>query len=326
MKRNPPLESSDHELGEDSGVAGPDTLPLPGEDEIDEGESPYLRRQKASQPRQGRLKRRLRWVAFGGLVVLPVGLAGYFLAAFALNSPQFLVANGSDVIVDGTHHVNRDEVVAAVGLSGQSARGPGMNIIRLSLEDVKRQVEQIPWVKSATVARAFPHQLSIFIVERAPVAFVNAGGQLKLVDEEGTLLETPDTAKFDFPLITGLDVSLNPAERQERIALFVQFMRDLSEEIPRAGWMISEVDLEDRTDARPLLVQGRTTLQVHFGDRDFKSRFQSFLELLPRMQAENPEINSVDLRYRNQVIVNPGQSTAASTPLPAPEAPSTPKD
>lgn len=326
MKRHLPTESSEIEPDQASSVAGPETLPLPGEDEIDEEESPYLRRQKASQSRRGRLNRRLRWVLFGVLVVLPVGLAGYFLATFVLNSPQFVITNGSDVDVAGNNHVSRDEVLASIGLPAESAHGFGINVFRLSLEDMKKEVEQIPWVKSATVARAFPHRVSIFIVERTPVAFVNTGGKLNLVDQDGMLLEPPDKANYDFPLITGLDASLNPAERQERIALFVQFMKDLSEEIPGAGWMISEVDLGDRTDARALLVQGHETLQVHFGDRDFKSRFQSFLELLPRMRAENPAINSVDLRYRNQVIVNPGQSTPAPATLPEAQQPTTPKD
>jgi cell division protein FtsQ len=326
VKRQLGTESSELEPVHDSGVAGPESIPLLGEEAPDEDESPYLRRQKASQPRRGRLRRRLRWVIFGVLVVLPVGLAGYFLATFLLNSPQFLITNASDVDVQGNHYVGRDEVLAAMGLVGESAHGFGMNVFRLSLEDLKKEVEQLPWVKSATIARAFPHRLSVFILERNPVAFVNAGGQLKLVDQDGMLLDLPDQANFDFPLITGLDASLNPEERQERIALFIQFMKDLSSDIPRGGWMISEVDLRDRTDARALLVQGHTTLQVHFGDRDFKSRFQSFLELLPRMQADNPEINSVDLRYRNQVIVNPGQPAAAPASPPEPQEPSSPKE
>ena len=82
-------------------------------------------------------------------------------------------------------------------------------------------------------------------------------------------------------------------------------MRQLNEEAPRAGWLISEVDLSDADDLKALLVQGAETLQVHFGRKDFLDRFRIFLELLPELRKANTKLDSIDLRFRNQIVVSP---------------------
>jgi cell division protein FtsQ len=296
-----------------------DKIPLPGE--LDgEDESPYLRRQKALPVRRSRVSRRLRWALFGVFVLLPVGFAGYGLASFALSSPRFVLNSPDDVIVAGNRFVSREEVLNALGLPLGGAPGSGANIFRISLEAKRRQVESIPWVQSAALTRIFPHRLVVRVVERTPVAFVNSGGRVSLVDSDGVLLEKPEKAVFDFPVLSGLDAAGSLDERRARLALYQEFARQLEEEAFRSGWLVSEVDLADPDDLAALLVQGRETLQVHFGHQDFLERFRNFLALLPEVSKTNTKIDSVDLRYRNQIVVNPQPATPpgkAASPAPS---------
>jgi cell division septal protein FtsQ len=44
---------------------------------------------------------------------------------------------------------------------------------------------------------------------------------------------------------------------------------------------------------------------VHFGQKDFLPRFQKFVTLLPEIQKSNGKLGSVDLRYGNQIVVDP---------------------
>ena len=88
-------------------------------------------------------------------------------------------------------------------------------------------------------------------------------------------------------------------------------MRQLGVEAPRAGWMISEVYLTDAEDLKALLIIGQQTVQVHFGQKDFLQRFQNFLALLPEIQKSNGKLDSVDLRYRNQIVVDPQNASPA---------------
>jgi cell division septal protein FtsQ len=60
-------------------------------------------------------------------------------------------------------------------------------------------------------------------------------------------------------------------------------------------------------------------LHVHFGHGDLEQRFQNFLTLLPEVRKAQGKIDSIDLRYRNQIIVNPetSQEPTAGASLPA---------
>ena len=297
-----------------------DNIPLPGELTTEE-ESPYLRRQKAVSVRRGRISRRLRWILWGLAVLVPVGLAGYGLATFALTSSCFVLYSADDVVVTGNRFVSREEVLNALRLPLGTKPGAGINVFRLPLEEKRRLVESIPWVQSAALTRAFPHRLVVQVTERSPVAFVNREGRVGLVDAEGMVLEKPENSAFDFPVLTGLEVAQGADDRRARLALYSEFMTQLGEESPRSGWMISEVDLRDGDDLKALLVQGRETIEVHFGHEEFLERFRSFLALLPELRKGNQKLDSVDLRYRNQIVVNPQAPTAAPAPADQPAPP-----
>jgi cell division protein FtsQ len=269
-----------------------------------------------------------------------VAFVGYGLATFALSSPSFVLKSTEDVVVEGNHFVGRDEVLGVLGFrltglhapQGYGAQGGnpmvGTNVFRIPLEVMRREVENLPWVRTAVVTRLLPHGLLVHITERTPVAFASLGGHICLVDADGMLLEKPENGVFEFPIIYGLD---SPApsqtvrglagleERRARLALYQEFMRQLGVEAPRAGWMISEVYLSDPEDLKALLILGQQTVQVHFGQKDFLPRFQNFLVLFPELQKSNSKLDSVDLRFQHQIVVapQPVDRQAAETGVPS---------
>jgi cell division protein FtsQ len=290
-----------------------DELPVP--DELDaQEESPYLRRQKSGPVRRSRISRRVRVALFVIGVLLPVGFAGYGLATFALTSPLFVLKSPEDIVVVGNNFVSREEVLGALGLPLTRNLKTGTNVFRMSLDARRRGVETLPWVRTASVTRVLPHGLRVYITERTPVAYANVGGRVGLVDDDGVLLEKPESGAFDFPVLYGLENLGGSDERHARLALYQEFMRQLGMEAPRAGWMISEVYLADAEDLKALLISGQQTVQVHFGQTDFLPRFRNFLALLPEIRKSNAKIDSVDLRYRHQIVVDPQTSAPAREP------------
>jgi cell division protein FtsQ len=290
-------------------LAEEESPPLPGELDLEE-ESPYLRRQKAVAVRRGHVAWRWRRALGAMALLLPVSMAGYFLATFALTSPRFVLNSADCVTVAGNHFVSREEILNALGLPLGAAAKPGVNVFRLLLDAKRQQLESIAWVQSASVTRVLPNRLAVRVVERTPVAFVNLGGRVSLVDNEGILLEKPENASFDFPVLTGLDAAQNLDARRARLALYQEFRGQLDPEAAHSGWVISEVDLADPDDLKALLVQDRETILVHFGHQDFLERFHSFLALLPELRKSDRKLDSVDLRYRNQIVVNPEPSAS----------------
>src|SRR5579872_2050403 len=274
----------------------------------------YIRRSQAVAVRRRfpRLRRVFRWTCFAVFVLLPVGWGGYSLAIFALNSPRFRLTSGDDVKVSGNHYVSQEDILDALGMAN-GRTSFGMNVFRTSLEDAERRIEGLPWVRSATIVRSYPDRLFVDLTERVPVAFVNVSGQIRMVDEDGVLLDVPDHSKFDFPVLKGLNFQGNANDRKSRIHLYRKFMQETSDRMARAGWIVSEVDLSDAEDVQALLIQGQDTLLIHFGRSNFLARFDNFLTVLPQLRKDNVRIDSVDLRFQNQVVVNPVEAGAKSS-------------
>lgn len=298
-------------------------------DEVDsEEESPYLRRPRPVEVRRGlvlrRFRRLLRWLIAGILVCTPLGFGMGWVAGYVENSPRFQLNSEEDVVVEGNRYLTRESLVRALGLPQAGDRWSGPNIFKLSLDEERKRLESIPWVRAATLTRVYPNRLAVSVLERTPVAFVNVGGQVKLVDEDGVILEKPAKGDFNFPVISGLTASDEASERVARLSLYQEFMRELAKDALSSGWMISEVNLSDADDLQALLVRGRETVQVHFGHAKFFDRFQDFLALLPELRKSNAQPSSVDLRYRNQIIVNP--LPGSPPPSAAPPGPDIQKD
>jgi cell division protein FtsQ len=245
----------------------------------------------------------------GLMLVIVIGLlslasASYSVVHFALTSPYFLLSAGDDVLVDGNRYVSRQEILSALGLP-KAGPAHAINVFRLSLAERVKQLESIPWVRSATLVRAYPHRIVVRVSERIPVAFANVAGHLKLVDQEGLFLEKPERAAFDFPVLTGLDAAQDLTERKQRVALYLDLQKQVAEEASQSGWLISEVNVADGDDLQALVTRGSQAIQLHLGDGNFLERFRGFLALLPEVRKTNAEVDSMDLRYQNQIVVNP---------------------
>ena len=286
--------------------------------------SAYRRRPKAVPVRSRRFAR-LRWVLrlllVAVFVLLPTGYVGYHVTVFALTSSLFALRSPADIVVEGGHYVSAEDVSSALGVPGTPAatrRAGGVNILRLSLPRAKRDVESIPWVRSAAVRRAFPHRLTVRVEERVPVAFMSVDGRIKLIDSEGVVLERPEKATFDFPVIAGLE-GASLEERKARLDLYQQFSHQVAGQAT-SGWMVSEVNLADGDDLRAVMVQGNQTVELHFGNSDFEQRFHNFLTLLPELNKANTKFESMDLRYRNQIVVNPQANSRVDSAASAPVA------
>ena len=141
------------------------------------------------------------------------------------------------------------------------------------------------------------------------------------MDGDGVVLDKPERSSFDFPVLTGLGSANGQAERVARLALYEAFLREIASEISGSGWIVSEVDLSDGDDLKAMLVEGRETLQVHFGHESFEERFHNFLTLLPAVRHNHGRIDSIDLRFRNQIVVNPQTTETRDAGGPTPPSP-----
>jgi cell division protein FtsQ len=158
-----------------------------------------LLRRRALKKAEGR--RRLALLCLAVAAVLAP--AGYWVLA---NSSAFAV---SGVSVSGGGALMSAEVrQAAVGAIG------GRSLLQVDAGAVARAVEELPYVRTATVDRAFPHTLSIRITTYQPAAAVRSGKASYLVSSDGRVLsrDVPKSAKL--PVIrVARGLALAPGQR-----------------------------------------------------------------------------------------------------------------
>jgi cell division protein FtsQ len=296
--------------------AEPDYLPA---DALAEEEPKYLRRQKPVEVRKRKFSRKTwplyRRVLAGAIAALALGLAAYQAGHYFLYSPSVMLENPGQIQIEGGRYVSRDAIVE------KFSADLGHSVVRVPLEERRKAIESLPWVEQAGVQRVLPNQIRVEITERAPVAFLRTAGDLSLVDSHGMILERPTEGEFRFPVLSGFGESMPRASREMRMNSYVQFMKEIELAQPGADDHVSEVDLSDAADLRATLTGlgpsagAASPVLVHFGDSDFGNRYRMLAENIGQWRASAGSVDSVDLRFARQVVVNPETNPVVSTPV-----------
>ena len=123
---------------------------------------------------------RLTWgaIASAWSFFCVVGVAALY--HYGEHSWRFRVESSDDIEIAGLQNVTRAQVMEVMG------GDIGRNIFFVPLAQRKAQLEQIPWVESASVMRFVPNRIcEVQIHERTPVAFARVGSKILLIDACG---------------------------------------------------------------------------------------------------------------------------------------------
>lgn len=304
----------------DEAEAGPARWPEePGPALDDEPETPD--REFRRPARRARVRRslgaalarrslRLLRSAWPALLALLVLLLAY---RYVTTSPAFALSGSDAIEVSGARHL------AAARVDRVFAADFGRNIFFVPLQARADALLQIPWVRRASVLRIWPDRLRVEIEERVPVAFARVGSRLDLVDEDGVLLPPPPRAHYDFPVLAGLAGTPSAtasnegdagAQRRAQVRRYLDLRQALADGGVSAA-AISEVRLNDPDDLVAVVaVAPGAALLLHLGDGAYLARYKLFLAHVEDWRRSYPRLQSVDLRYDGQAILD-------SAPAPA---------
>jgi cell division protein FtsQ len=292
--------------------AEPDYLPA---DALAEDEPKYLRRQKPVEIRKRKFSRKTwplyRRILVAGVASICTGFALYEAANYLLYSPGVLLRGADQIEVQGNRFVPQESITE------KFSADMGRSVVRVPLTERREAIESLPWVEEAHVQRVMPNRLRVEITERVPVAFLRTGSDLSLVDAKGVILDRPVDGDFKFPVVGGIAESTSLEARGQRMNLYVRFMKEIEQVSPGADDHVSEADLSDAADLRVTLTglgtaSGKNSpILVHFGDSDFGNRYHLLAENVDQWRAGAGSVDSVDLRFARQVVVNPESKTVA---------------
>jgi cell division protein FtsQ len=278
---------------------------------VENDEPRYLRRQKPVEIRRkkfgGKNLSLFRTIFVWTIIAACFGVVAYVVGDFLLHSPKVLLLKPEQVEVTGNHIVSREAVLAPF------YKDRGRSVLRIPLDARRSEVEQISWVQSASVQRILPNRVRIDISERTPIAFVRNGSDLALIDEFGVILDRPRGEDLHFPIVTGLSDSMARAERQKRMQAFQEFMKDA--DLVRSGSSdhVSEIDLGNPRDLRVVMAgfpgaNATQAVTIHFGSSEFTGKYRMLVENFAQWQSNAGCVQSVDLQYARQVVLNPDSS------------------
>jgi cell division protein FtsQ len=285
-----------------------------------EQESPFLRGQKRVSVRRGSLPKRaairLKWVALALVALTILGAAGLGLYRYGKHSWRFRIDSSDQIEVAGAEHVAHAQIMEAMG------GDIGRNIFFVPLDQRKQQLERIPWVESASVMRFVPNRLRIEIHERTPVAFARIGSHISLIDAGGTLMELAPGGKhrYSFAVIAGMNAGEPLSTRATRMKNYNELVRELDSGGAHYSQELSEVDLSDSEDVKVLAADANGEVLVHLGSGNYLQRYKTYVTHVQQWRQQFEKLESVDLRYDGQIIVNPDLDGMARQPALTPAA------
>lgn len=102
-----------------------------------------------------------------------------------------------EILVEGRNRTPREELLSALGVQR------GDPILGIDLAATRQRLEEISWVKNATIERRLPNEVHLLISERNPVVLWQNQGKYYLVDRDGQVVGDEIEEYAELPLMVG---------------------------------------------------------------------------------------------------------------------------
>lgn len=219
------------------------------------------------------------------------------------------------ITVKGNITLTKEEILQAANIKSDS-----VNIEELNLVFIQDRISKHPEIKKVFVSKNPPNELVIEVYEKRPLAIVNVGNQLNLVDEEYELFPFKNFEKlYDLPVITGIK-QFSQQQIEDK-----SYLNDLKTAVfitmnafKKSKFLynqISEINVSDT--GRIVLFTNDKSVPVYFprseknniSDPFYQKEITGKLVVLKNFFGKSYEslkdkkIEYVDLRFDNQIIV-----------------------
>lgn len=209
---------------------------------------------------------------------------GHFMVRSMVTATGRIGFKLTDVLVEGRQNAPIDTILKVI-----NARR-GHPLLFYDPYEIKSQLEELPWIRQATVKRQLPGIIYIQLNERHPVALWQHQQHHYLVDEKGIVISNENLQAFQgLPIIVGRDA---PVQAPQILRLLEKFpdIRSKITALVRVG--------ERRWD-----LHLNRTLQIKLPETNVEEALVR-LDLLMKQKKFNPkEVSVIDLRVKNQMVM-----------------------
>ena len=200
----------------------------------------------------------------------------------AANLAGFRIAN---VNLSGQNHVTPGDILATAGVK------PTSSLVFLDAEGARTRLEELAWIKRATVQKLYPDRLDIQIVEREGFALWQKDGKINVIARDGTVIApySDDARYIRLPIVVGDGAEKSVVEIVEALSL-VPGVRD-------------QVRAAIRVADRRWTLKMRNGIYVRLPERGLVDALQQLAVLDKDKSLLSRDITIVDLRLPDRVSV-----------------------
>jgi len=207
------------------------------------------------------------------------------------------------VTIEGQARTKDSEIVHALGLDEDTST------LGFNTASARARLEKLPLVRRAQVMRLLPSQLHVVLEERVPYAIWQHNTTLRLVDQDGTVIETlKERGALKLPLVVGEGAGTHARELLDELALWPQ----VGEKVEAA------IRVADRRWNLKLL----NGLEIRLPEDGTAKAIKKVAELDKTQKILSSDAISVDLRLADRVTIRLGEEAASrresafATPVP----------
>jgi cell division protein FtsQ len=195
------------------------------------------------------------------------------------------------VALAGQHHVSREEVLAAAGVSGSTS------LLFLDVEQTRERLKTNPWIADATVLKLYPGELQIGIKEREAFALWQKDGQVSVIADDGTVLEPYVSPRLiELPLVVGRGAE---TRAKEFLALLDRY--PALRAFVRAAVLVGE---------RRWNLRLNNGIDVRLPETDIAPALERLVALDKEKNLVTRDIVAIDLRLPDRVTVRLSEAAA----------------
>ena len=189
------------------------------------------------------------------------------------------------------------------------ARGyVGANLFDLDIDRVQNDLRKLGWISRIETEKKLPDTLRVRVVERTPVALLQAGDRLQYVDENGVAFAelSPSVGDGDLPLISVGAPEGGSAHAE--LVRCIELLRSLRARDPEVYARVSEI--------RPIapdafaLFDRQLGAVVYAGARDLSSKWRELYAIAQSEKLERGAIRYADLRFADRIVIKPSKGAA----------------
>ena len=195
--------------------------------------------------------------------------------------------------VSGNHELSQDEVVQLAGLQSTAS------LPFLDPKLLQAKLAAVPMIAEASVTKLYPDRLLIDIRERVPFAIWQQDGQVQVISEDGTPIETLSDPRFlRLPHVVGPEANM----RVKEFAALIETVPDLRDQI-RAGILVSK---------RRWTLKLQNGVDIKLPEHAPEAALKAFAAVEREQGITKRAVLAIDLRLPDRITVRLTEEAAAA--------------